>query len=278
VIRRARPLLGTFVEIAACARDAERERRAVAAAFDAVAQVHGRMSFHAPSSDLARLNRRAHLEPVAVAPDTFAVLERAAFFAAESDGLFDCTVGAVLVRAGRLPAHPGSATGAGTWRDVELLPDRRVRFARPLALDLGGIAKGWAVDRAIEALERHGVRSGLVNAGGDLRATGERAWPLAIRLPGARAQAIRLAPLRGEAVATTAFARGAAASRVVDPRTGAIRRAARSVSVFAPRCIDADALTKIAWLGPPPEALLERLGARVLELRAPRARTGLAAA
>jgi thiamine biosynthesis lipoprotein len=270
MLRRARPLLGTFVEVAADAESRAREWRAVEAAFAALARIHRLMSFHEPSSDLARLNRLAHVEAVAVAPDTFAVLERAAFFAAESDGRFDCTVGAALVRARRLPAHPGHAAGAGCWRDVELTADGRVRFRRPLALDLGGIAKGWAVDRAIDALERHGVRSGLVNAGGDLRATGPRAWALAVRLPGARARAVPLAPLRGEAVATTAFAPGAGASRVVDPRTGAIRRAARSVSVFAPTCVDADALTKIVWLGPPPGSLLERLGARVVEVRAPR--------
>jgi thiamine biosynthesis lipoprotein len=278
MLRRARPLLGTFVEVAARAENRAREWRAVEAAFAALARVHRLMSFHEPSSDLARLNRLAHAEPVAVSPDTRAVLERAAFFAAESGGRFDCTVGAALVRAGRLPAHPGCTAASGTWRDVELLDDGRVRFRRPLTLDLGGIAKGWAVDRAIEALERHGVRSGLVNAGGDLRATGPRAWPLAVRLPGAAAHAIPLAPLRGEAVATTAFAPGAAASRVVDPRTGAIRRAARSVSVFAPRCVDADALTKIVWLGPALESLLERLGARVVEVRAPRAPGRAAAA
>jgi thiamine biosynthesis lipoprotein len=273
VLRRARPLLGTYVDVAACAPTPEAEWAAVDAAFAAVARVHRLMSFHDPESDLARINRRAHAEPVAVAPETFAVLERAAFFSEASDGLFDCTVGAALVRAGRLPGPARAPHAGGSWRDVELLSGGRIRFRRPLTIDLGGIAKGYAVDAAIEALVRHGAQSACVNAGGDLRAAGPRAWPIAVRSPRSRTRAVPMPALRDGAVATTACAGGPGASRVADPRTGRIRRASCSVSVYAPRCIDADALTKIVWLGAaPPTALLERLGARAVEI-APPART-----
>ena len=267
MLRRARPLLGTYVEVAACGATPEAEWAAVDAAFAAVARIHRLMSFHDPESDLARINRRAHAEPVAVAPETFTVLERAAFFSEASDGLFDCAIGAALVRAGRLPAPARAPCSGGSWCDVELLAGARIRFRRPLMLDLGGIAKGYAVDRAIETLLRQGAHSACVNAGGDLRAAGSRAWPLAVRFPRSRTLAVPMPALRDEAVATTACAGGPGASRVADPRTGRIRRASRSVSVYAPRCMDADALTKIVWLGAaPPAALLSRVGARVVEI------------
>jgi thiamine biosynthesis lipoprotein len=184
---RARPLLGTVVEIAAYGADAESARCAVERAFGAVEEVHRLMSYHDPDSEVSRINREAATQPVAVGRHTWRVLEAAGVFAQASDGLFDITVATTLAALGFLPRHPGlpRASGQGDWRHVELLPGQRVRLARGLRVDLGGIAKGYAVDRAIETLKAAGLSAGRVNAGGDLRVFGALPQRIQVRHPGA---------------------------------------------------------------------------------------------
>src|SRR6266851_1934957 len=178
VVRRARPLLGTLVEITVGGSTPPRAAPAIEAAFAAVERVHRLMSFHEAASDVSRLNRCAAREPVAVDPWTFAVLRESLELSRISDGAFDVTVGSELVRWELLPppgeAGPSKGEGAGSWADLELLPLRRVRFRRPLIIDLGGIAQGFAVDRAIEPLRTAGMPWAVVNAGGDLRVFGDR--------------------------------------------------------------------------------------------------------
>jgi FAD:protein FMN transferase len=268
MLRRARPLLGTIVEITVCAADPAAERGACDAGFAAIADVHRLMSFHERDSDVARVNRAAHLRPVEVDPRTAAVLRRARAIAALSRGAFDCTVGARMVELGLLPAGgaPTAARGAN-HRDVAVDDGDRVRFRRALAIDLGGIAKGFAVDQAVAALARAGASAGCVNAGGDLRVFGDRDWPAAIRRPDAPAACVALPPLRDCALATTADS-FAPRGHVIDPATGRAHRRPVSVSVVAASCMDADALTKVVWLAAhPPLPLLERMHARTILLR-----------
>lgn len=267
MLRRAKPLLGTFVEVAVSARTPEVEWRAANAAFDALADVHRLMSFHEAGSDVTRINRCAFAHPVEVDPRTYSVLCRSRQLSRASNGVFDCSVAGRLMALGALPRVAGLRAEAGaTWRDVLLLPGNRVRFRRALAIDLGGIAKGFAVDQAIEALVRLGAQAGCVNAGGDLRVFGDRDWPLALRLPDAPGEFVALPPIRDRALATTAdtFAPQGA---IVDPATGQPRRNPRSVSVLAPTCIDADALTKVVWLEEQlPVTLLEKMDAHAIVL------------
>src|SRR5262245_16008048 len=122
-VRRCRPLLGTFVEIAASHASTADAHRAVDAAFDEVALVQRHMSFHDPDSDVSRLNREALDGVVAVHPATFAVLRLARLIAEGSHGCFDVTVAGELVRRGMLPRprSPYEPSAEGTWRDIELL-------------------------------------------------------------------------------------------------------------------------------------------------------------
>jgi thiamine biosynthesis lipoprotein len=153
---------------------------------------------------------------------------------------------------------------------VELLDGRRVRFRRPLRIDLGGIAKGYAVDRAVAALGAAGVEAALVNAGGDLRAFGARPWSVALRHPLSPARSAHGLELRDEALATSAayFSRRRCGtgevSALLDPRSGRPWLGAASVSVRAADCLHADALTKVVLFAPPPLAgqVLARYGAQ----------------
>jgi thiamine biosynthesis lipoprotein len=251
-VRRARPLLGSFVEITAIAENESAAHRGIDAAFAAVEEVQRRMSFHDPASTLSQLNRLAVQQSVTVDAWTYAVLEAAADLHRTSGGIFDVTIAPRLQALGFLPGESFAETGS--FADVELLPENRVLFHRPLALDLGGIAKGFAVDRAVDVLYEMGISSGLVNAGGDLRAFGGEAFPIAIRHPADPAATLTSVSLRGCALATSAhyfadrLAPGATLGPIVDPRTGALAARIRSATVRASTALLADALTKVVML------------------------------
>ena len=257
-VRRARPLLGTVVEIEVGGLSESNGHRAIEDAFAVVAEVQRRMSFHDPASVLSRINREAAERVVEVDAWTFEVLSAAAEVQRISGGIFDVTVAPHLQRLGFLPADNRArraAARAPSFADVELLPGNRVRFHHAgVRLDLGGIAKGFAVDQAVASLQRSGVPRGLVNAGGDLRAFGNRAQRIAVRHP-ENPQAMHFAlRLQNAALATSAhyFAGcwnpGETLAPIVDPRTGARAWRVRSATVRAPSAMLADALTKVVML------------------------------
>ena len=264
-VERARPLLGTLVAIRIDATPAV-ATPALAAAFAAVEAVHRAMSFHDPDSQLSRLNREAALGPVAVGRPLWRVLRASLALARASQGRFDPTVGARLVQWGQLPAPDAHACDPhADWRDVDLLPGRQVRFRRRVWLDLGGIAKGHAVDRAVAALRVHGVRAGLVNAGGDLRVFGAAGETIHVRHPADPARTLPLMALRDGAAATSAgyFSVRDGRTALVDTRSGGCLGTTLSATVVAPRALWADALTKVVLADPAfAPSLLRRLGAQ----------------
>ena len=209
--RRARPLLGTLVEISAHGCGAE---AAIDRAFRAIERVHHAMSRQESTSDIARL-RSGHR--AALDPWTRLVLDRAEEIRLASNGLFDCAF---------------------------------------CDYSLDGIAKGFAVDRAVDCLREAGVEGGSVNAGGDLRVFGEEWQPLHIR---SGASFIYVGKIRDAAVATSGCA------GLVHPRAG--KHGASGVTVLADDCMTADALTKPCLLEPRCANELARgVGARVLRL------------
>jgi FAD:protein FMN transferase len=251
-VERCRALLGTFVRIRVCGLAPERANVAIDAAFAEIARIHSLMSFHEYGSDISRLNRNAHTRSVAVDLRTHEVLCRSLQLASESDGAFDVTVAPTLVQRGVLPPPKGAPApdDLADWRDIECHSDSRVRFHRPLWIDLGGIAKGYAVDRAIEALMTFSPTQTVVNAGGDLRVAGSKSGRVLLRddifEPGQTA----MIEIQGGAVASSSGRMHGRAYRRspdahVDGCHGRKTHPRRFVSVTAPRCIDADALTKI---------------------------------
>ncbi|WP_295688152.1 FAD:protein FMN transferase, partial [uncultured Nevskia sp.] len=159
------------------------------------------------------------------------------------------------------------AAPQATWRDVRI-ESNQVRFRQPLRLDFGGIAKGYAVDLAVEQLRAAGIAEAQVNAGGDLRVFGLAPQRIALRDPRAPLQWSQIVELDDQALATSApyYAAGAAPSALIDPRNGNPYAGADSISVIAPNCLVADALTKVALFATPSrlEALLEQHDAQLL--------------
>lgn len=237
MIRRCRPLLGTYVEVTAENADIIEE------GFAAIGQVHARMSAHDPDSELSRINRLAYQEPVQVSAETIKVLERAIHWWRLSGGLFDVVAAGVRSLAEeRIPCHPGQPRPDPTDASALILIGSTVQLARPACLDLGGIAKGYAVDRAVAAMRSCGALCGLVNAGGDLMAFGPEPWNVTVVDTSTGRHVVEVA-LCDEGLATSGSIDGSSAHL---PR-GTMWS---SVTVRAPSACDADALTKIVWAGP----------------------------
>lgn len=249
-MRRCRPWVGTLVEIEA------QDQATIEAGFAAIERVHRLMSAHDPDSELTRLNRG---QAVALSPDSLTVLDRALYWFRCSGGLFDPAVaGRNALATNALPRHDG-----------QQLPDAQATFAalviedgfawldRPACLDLGGIAKGHAVDAAVAAMRMAGATSGLINAGGDLFAFGPP-QPVDVVDPVSRTPCFRIM-IENRALATSAGLAGDHGLEFAHLPKGPWI----SVSVEAARAIDADALTKIAFAGHPQLAeLLGLAGAR----------------
>jgi thiamine biosynthesis lipoprotein len=252
-VRRARPALGTFVEITARGDNEAKLHSAIDRAFNAIARVERQMSFHHSDSDVSRINREAFERKVTVDPWTWRVLRAAQKLSHETNGIFDITVARRLMQWKYLPRRYANVS-EGNWRDIILEKNYGVRFRQRVIVDLGGIAKGFAVDRAVKALKCAGVPSGVVNAGGDLRVFGLKSELVHLRHPAEPMRPAGAIALRERALATSGiyFAQKrhgrAVISSLLDGRTRRCSRKLVSVSVAAPVCMIADALTKIVFV------------------------------
>ena len=203
MLKRAKPLLGTIVEIRADCDDEASFALATDAAFARIERIHRAMSFHEQTSDVQAITRCRAGESVVVNLDTWHVLQLALQIERDSDGVFNPSIAPTLVRHGLLPLPteavdmPNDTTLASS---IRLDESSRVYVLQPVWIDLGGIAKGYAVDAATEALIAHGVTHGAVNAGGDLRVFGDTEQPIRLRHPSTPSQSIAVANLDRKSV------------------------------------------------------------------------------
>ncbi|HTP45308.1 MAG TPA: FAD:protein FMN transferase [Casimicrobiaceae bacterium] len=275
--RRSWLLLGTLVEIAAEAPSQSMLESALLAARAELARIHQSLSGHDAGSELSRVNALAASDPQPISDDLRRVLSCALDIATRSRGVFDPTVGAQVAALGFLPPQ-AAAPGVASWRDVELSREA-LRYAKPLVLDLGGIAKGYAVDCAIDALRVNGATAGRVNAGGDLRVFGTRGEPVHVRTGGPQGALFPLVTLVDGAVATSAYGGQRRrrdrrwAAPLIDPRLRLPVLSTRTVSVIASTCMVADALTKVvALLGRGAQGILRAYRADAVVLSPARGR------
>ena len=249
-LARCQPNLGTYVEISVSGDVSEDELISASnAAFLKIDLIQSLMSFHDEESELTRINRYAAREPVPISLETKFVLEQALWLSEKTDGLFDITVAPKLVASKALPNHNFDLSPTGTWRDIVII-DNEVRFTKPLLLDLGGIAKGYAVDQAINAVDDS--INITVNAGGDLRMRPWRGNQVEVRHPRSpHSESIQI-QMKNRAVATSATYYSENGVLIVskEPNASINSNENISVSVFAKDCLLADALTKVAYLDP----------------------------
>jgi thiamine biosynthesis lipoprotein len=271
--------MGTRVHVEVWSEDATAARAGIAAVMAEMDRIEKMMSPMLESSALSRLNREGATHPVAVPAELFEVVRRSLEVSALSDGAFDVTFASVGrhydYRAGRRPdaATISSALPAIDYRHLQLdAAASTIAFARAgVYVDLGGIAKGYAVDRGIALLRARGFTEMLVNAGGDTRLVGDRhgkPWVIGIRNPDGGDRPAAVLPLENVAVSTSGdYERffdegGTRYHHIIDPKTGDSARAVRSVTIIGDNATWTDALsTTVFVLGAEKGlALVNRLG------------------
>lgn len=262
---RDEAIMGTSIHVELACDDAARAESAIDAVMQEMHRIDASMSPYRETSELSRINRDAAREPVRIGDELFDLLERAIEFSRLSDGAFDITYAAAGhlydYRRGVRPseAELARACDAIGWRGLHLDRARRtVRFAKPgMRIDLGGFAKGYAVDNAASLLARRGIRNAIVAAGGDSRLLGDRCgrpWTIGIRDPRRKGEVVALLPLEDASVSTSGdyeryFDDGATrCHHLLDPRTGKSPEGVRSVTVVAPDGLTSEALSKTVFV------------------------------
>jgi FAD:protein FMN transferase len=271
-LTETRRLMGVPWTVTIHAPNASTGRAALAAAFAEVERLERILSDYDPDSELSRLSASTPTAaPVPVSDDLWHVLARAAEITAASGGAFDVTVGPLTTlwrqarRSERLPRPEKLAAAIAAVGPSGLVLDpsrRRVELLRAdMRLDLGGIGMGYAADRVLEVLERHGIRAALVDASGDVVASapppGAADWRVRVAGLAESDECAGTVLLARAAVTTSGDARqgveieGRRYSHIVDPRTGLGVEGPAAVTVIAPDGITADAVaTAASVLGP----------------------------
>jgi len=193
-----RVVMGTFSRVVVIAKSQRTAQRCIEAAFDVQNRIESLMSDFRDDSELSKVNRLAAQGPVPVSEMTFEVLQRAVHFSTLSDGAFDVTVGPLVDlwrKAGETEVPPTEDALAAARRKVgsdKLILDeknRTVRFAvEGMRVDLGAIGKGYASDKSVEAMKKHGAIGAMVAIAGDIRCfgrppRGQECWRIGLQDP-----------------------------------------------------------------------------------------------
>ncbi len=261
--------MGCTATVRACGPDGASLPALVGEALDEIDRVDGLMSNYRKDSPLSRLNREAANGPVGVEPELLDFLAECLRWSRESDGAFDITVGPLMKAwgffrdEGRVPAGDELARVLEVVGYRHVVLDRAagtVRFDRPgVELDLGGIGKGYAVDRVVEGLRRRGVVSALVNLGGSSvyglgAPPGRDAWEIGIQDPTDPRKTALTVKVRDRALSVSgSYERffekdGVTYSHIMDPRTGRPVQGVLSVAVLSDAATDGDALDDVLYV------------------------------
>ncbi len=267
---RSRYLMGTRCQGTAWAASPGDAAAAIEAAFDEIARLEAILSDYRPGSELSRLNHAAFASPFACSPDLFDFIRVSAACTARTGGAFDITIAPLtavwdLRGAGRIatPEQVRHALGQVGSSRLQLDDDNRtVRFGvGGMALDPGGIGKGYALDAAARVLRARGIRAALLDFGGQVLALGappgKKGWLVGIAHPLRRDEEAATLLLRNASIATSGNAErgidvnGRDLGHILDPRTGEPVSTRRTASAIAASASEADAFsTALLVMGP----------------------------
>ena len=254
------PIMGTLITVELWHADAAQAQTLINAVMDEMHRIDELMSTYKPDSELARVNARAAQQPVTVSRELLGLVINALAFSEVTGGAFDITYASAGkyydYRKGIKPtaAQLAQALPAIDYRHVIVdSANRTIAFSQPgVRIDLGGIAKGYAVDRSIAILRKAGIENALVSAGGDTRVIGERwgrAWKVGIRDPRKPDGVVTMIPLKDLAISTSGdYERyfeedGVRYHHILNPGTGKSTHEVHSASIIGNNATTTDALS-----------------------------------
>lgn len=270
VVKRAQMHMGTLVSITAVAPNNEIAHASIVAGFHEIKRLEQLLSTWIPTSELSQVNAAAGREPVAVSPDTLDLVLRSFEMAGLTEGGFNIAVGPAIevwsvTEHQKIPtrAELQSLKPLVDWSAIEINRQARTIFLpKPgMRIDVGGIGKGYAADRAVEVMKNAGAQGGVVALSGDIKTFGDlpgmRGFPVGIRHPRQEGALIATIDLSNEAISTAGdyeryFERdGIRYHHILDPLSLEPARKSQSVTVIAAEGTVADGLdTGIFVLGP----------------------------
>ncbi len=260
-------IMGTRISVQLWHQDQAEGEAAIQAVMDEFRRLDRKLSPYIESSELALVNRMAGREPVIISEEFYRLLETSLEYSVLTAGAFDITFASIGFRYDyRKGIKPTDSLIERTlplidYRNIRLNADKStVAFEKPgMRIDLGGIAKGYAVDSGIELLRRRGINHALISAGGDSRLLGDhrgRPWHIGIQAPRDKERMAAMLPLADTAVSTSGdyerfFERdGIRYHHIISPKTGRSADSLQSVTILGPNATRTDALsTSIFVLG-----------------------------
>jgi FAD:protein FMN transferase len=280
-LERTEAIMGTRCYVELWADDPVKGNAAIDAVMAEFRRIDDLMSHYKPDSELSRINQRAALEPVPVDKELFDLIKLSTHFSEITDGAFDITYASVgylynyPLHVRPTEAEIRAALPAVNWRNLIFDESHHsIRFGHPgMRIDLGGIGKGYAVDRGVAILKARGIAHAIVTAGGDSYIIGDhrgRPWLVSIAhpdFPDDPTKVVTRIPISDSAVSTSGdYERyfdenGVRYHHIIDPRTGHSASKVRSATIIGPTATQTDGMSKTAFvLGP--EKALEIINAR----------------
>lgn len=276
--RESRGIMGTNIDVDLWDTDVLHAKGCIENVMAEMEHINKTMSPYIKTSELYQINLLAAKHPVKISQELFDLIKRSFYFSEISHGAFDITFASIGYRYDyRKHIKPSDAEIKASLKEINyrhiVLDDknRTVFFDMPgVRIDLGGIAKGFAVDKSIERLQRCGIKDAMVTAGGDSRIIGDhdgRPWMIGIKDPRNKKDSVVAIPLANTAISTSGdyeryfIKNGVRYHHILNPRTGKSVRSTRSVTIIAPDATTTDGLsTTVFVLGPRAGlALAERL-------------------
>ncbi len=267
VSEETRFFMDTAVTVRVFAADAE---EIIDATFTAMKEVAQKADRFDPESEVSKINDPGG-EPVQVSPEIFQIIESSLKWAQESQGVFDITIGSLVdvwgfsVQDPVVPSQKeiAAALDVVDYEEVEVCPaGKTVKVPQGFTLDLGGVAKGFVVDRGMEVLKDLGIEAAYINAGGDIRVLGPKPdgspWRIGIRDPRVSENSSILEEYivqmaTGSIVTSGDYERyfsydSQRYHHLLDPRTGYPASVLRSVSVVGPSAVEADIFSTLIFV------------------------------
>lgn len=260
-------IMGTSVSVTLWHEDSETAEAALGAVIAEMRRIDNRLSPYKTDSELSQINRDAGRQPVKLSLEMLTLLDKALYYSQLSEGAFDISFASLGqyydYRQKRQPSEQqrDKLLTAIDYRMIKLdARNSTVRFMHPqLQIDLGGIAKGYAVDRAIAILQQRGINNATVSAGGDSRVLGDKRgspWIVGIKNPRHADKMSILLPLENVAISTSGdYERffidersGERVHHILNPRTGRSASGVISVSILGPRGFDTDPLSTTVFV------------------------------